>query len=438
MGHYLPSTEKERADMLKAIGLHSVRELYRDVPDSVYRQDPLNLPEEKSEMEVSKLLKQWGEENKHYRLILRGAGAYDHYIPSIVKYIPAKEEFLTAYTPYQAEISQGILQSIFEYQTMICELTGMEVSNASVYDGATAAAEGCAMCRSRKRSVTLVSAAAHPDVIATIRTYCYGVNAELKLIPEKDGVTDLAVLKEMLTPDVSGVYFAQPNFNGLFEDAEGIISAVHEAGAMVVMGCNPIALAIMKTPGELGADVAVGEGQPLGMPLSYGGPYLGFMATTKKNMRALPGRIVGETKDAQGRRAFVLSLQAREQHIRREKASSNICSNEALCALTAGLYLTTMGPDGLQEVADQCLSKAHYLAAGLSGIEGVSLPNPGPFFHEFVTASPKRDAVLAKLDEAGILGGLPLGENRILWCVTEKASKKDLDEVICLVKEVLA
>ena len=319
MGHYLPSTEQERAEMLKAVGLSSVRDLYRDVPGSVYREKPLDLPEGKSEMEVSQYLRQLGDSNKSYRLILRGAGAYDHYIPSIVKYIPAKEEFLTAYTPYQAEISQGILQSIFEYQTMICELTGMEVSNASVYDGATAAAEGCAMCRSRKRSVTLVSAAAHPDVIATIRTYCYGVNAEMKLIPEKDGVTDLAVLKEMLTPDVSGVYFAQPNFNGLFEDAEGIISAVHEAGAMVVMGCNPIALAIMKTPGELGADVAVGEGQPLGMPLSYGGPYLGFMATTKKNMRALPGRIVGETKDAQGRRAFVLSLQAREQHIRREK-----------------------------------------------------------------------------------------------------------------------
>ena len=438
MGHYLPSTEQERAEMLKAIGLTSVRDLYRDVPDSVYHQEPLNLPEGKSEMEVSSYLWQLGEENKNYRLILRGAGAYDHYIPSIVKYIPAKEEFLTAYTPYQAEISQGILQSIFEYQTMICELTGMDVSNASVYDGATAAAEGCTMCRSRKRSVTLVSAAAHPDVIATIRTYCYGVNAEMKLVPAKNGVTDLAALKEMLTPDVASVYFAQPNFNGLFEDAEGIIAAAHEAGAMVVMGCNPIALALMKTPGELGADVAVGEGQPLGMPLSFGGPYLGFMATTKKNMRSLPGRIVGETKDAQGNRAFVLSLQAREQHIRREKASSNICSNEALCALTAGLYLTTMGPDGLKEVAEQCLSKAHYLAKELSGISGITLPYPGEFFHEFVTVLPKRDAVLAKLDEAGILGGLPLEDDKILWCVTEKASKKDLDETVRLVKEVLA
>ncbi|MBO4872397.1 MAG: aminomethyl-transferring glycine dehydrogenase subunit GcvPA [Lachnospiraceae bacterium] len=438
MGHYLPSTEKERAEMLKAIGLNSVRELYRDVPDCVYREQPLNLPEGKSEMEISACLKQLGEMNKQYRLILCGAGAYDHYIPSIVKYIPAKEEFLTAYTPYQAEISQGILQSIFEYQTMICELTGMDVSNASVYDGATAAAEGCTMCRSKKRSVTLVSAAAHPDVIATIRTYCYGVNAEMKLVPAKDGATDLNALKEMLTQDVASVYFAQPNFFGLFEDAEGIIAAAHDAGAMVVMGCNPIALGLMKTPGELGADVAVGEGQPLGMPLSYGGPYLGFMATTKKNMRSLPGRIVGETKDAAGNRAFVLSLQAREQHIRREKASSNICSNEALCALTAGLYLTVMGPNGLQETAQQCLSKAHYLAEELEKTGGVKLPYTGEFFHEFVTVQPQRDEILKKLEEAGILGGLPLGEDRILWCVTEKASKKELDEVVRLVKEVLA
>ena len=418
--------------------LSSFRELYRDVPDSVYRKQPLDLPEGKSELEVSRDLRKLGDRNKQYRLILRGAGAYDHYISSIVKYIPAKEEFLTAYTPYQAEISQGILQSIFEYQTMICELTGMDVSNASVYDGATAAAEGCTMCRSKKRSVTLVSAAAHPDVIATIRTYCYGVNAEMKLVPAKDGVTDLDALQAMLTPDVASVYFAQPNFNGLFEEAEEIIAAAHGAGAMVVMGCNPIALALMKTPGELGADVAVGEGQPLGMPLSYGGPYLGFMATTKKNMRSLPGRIVGETKDAAGNRAFVLSLQAREQHIRREKASSNICSNEALCALTAGLYLTVMGPQGLQEVAGQCLAKAHYLAEELCRLEVVELAYPGGYFHEFVTRLPKRDEVLAALEAAGILGGLPLGEDRILWCVTEKASKKELDEVVRLVKEVLA
>ena len=297
-----------------------------------------------SELEVRRAVSAMAKENRVFSTVLRGAGAYDHYIPSIVKYIPAKEEFLTAYTPYQAEMSQGILQSIFEYQTMICELTGMDVSNASVYDGATAAAEAAAMCRDRKRTVTLVSAAAHPDTINTIRTYCYGAGCEMRLVPLREGKTDLAALKDMLAADVASFYVQQPNFYGLFEDAQALGQAVHEAGAMYVMGCNPIALAIAKTPAACGADVAVGEGQPLGMPLSYGGPYLGYMATTKKHMRKLPGRIVGETVDNRGERAFVLTLQAREQHIRREKASSNICSNQALCALTAGAYMAAMGP----------------------------------------------------------------------------------------------
>ena len=437
MGNFLPSTKEERQEMLESLGLKDFKEFFRDVPHEVYREEPLNLPEGKSEIEVSRYLRAMAEENKNYRLILRGAGAYDHYIPSIVKYIPAKEEFLTAYTPYQAEISQGILQSIFEYQTMICELTGMEVSNASVYDGATAAAEAAAMCRSRKRSTTLVSEAAHPDVIATIRTYLYGVGGEMKMIPVRDGKTDVEALKTLLTEETASVYFAQPNFYGQLEEAEALIQATHEAGAMAVMGCNPIALGLLKTPGELGADVAVGEGQPLGMPLAYGGPYLGFMATTKKNMRSLPGRIVGETKDANGERAFVLSLQAREQHIRREKASSNICSNEALCALTAGLYMASMGPEGLKEAAAQSAAKAHYLAAALSKLPGVKLAHSGEFFHEFVTEMPRPEAVLEKLEEAGILGGLPIKEG-LLWCVTEKAAKADLDEVAALVKEVLA
>ena len=232
---------------------------------------------------------------------------------------------------------------------MICELTGMDVSNASVYDGATAAAEAAAMCRDRKRRVTLISAAAHPDTINTVRTYCFGTNDELRVVPAKDGKTDLEALKQMLTDDVASVYIQQPNFNGLFEDAEAIGQAAHAAGAMFVMGCNPIALAIMKTPAECGADVAVGEAQPLGLPLGYGGPYLGFMATTTKHMRKLPGRIVGQTVDDKGQTAYVLALQAREQHIRREKASSNICSNEALCALTASVYMAAMGPDGMAE-----------------------------------------------------------------------------------------
>ena len=437
MGSYIPSTPAERQAMLEAIGLKDYRDLYRDVPQSMILDRPLDVPSGMSELEVSRTMTAMAEKNRVFSTVLRGAGAYDHYIPRIVKYIPAKEEFLTAYTPYQAEMSQGVLQSIFEYQTMICALTGMDVSNASVYDGATAAAEAAAMCRARKRTVTLISAAAHPDVINTVRTYCYGTGDELRVVPVKDGRTDLDALKELLTPDVASFYLQQPNFYGQLEDAEAIGQLVHEAGALYIMGCNPIALGILKTPRDCGADVAVGEGQPLGMPLSYGGPYLGYMATTKKYMRKLPGRIVGETVDSKGERAYVLSLQAREQHIRREKASSNICSNQALCALTAGVYLSAMGPQGMAEAARQSMSKAHYLADALCQLSGVSLKYQGPFFHEFVTVLPQADAVLAALEEAGILGGLPV-EGGVLWCATEKVSKAELDRAAAIVKEVLA
>ncbi len=437
MGSYVPSTKEQRREMLEAVGLKDFKELYRDVPQDMILDRPLNIPEGMSELEVSRAVRAMAGKNKVFGTVLRGAGAYDHYIPSIVKYIPTKEEFLTAYTPYQAEMSQGVLQSIFEYQTMICELTGMDVSNASVYDGATAAAEAAAMFRDRKRTVTLISAAAHPDTINTVRTYCYGSNSELKLIPVKDGKTDLDALRSLLDDTVASVYVQQPNFFGLFEDAEQIGKIAHEAGAMFVMGCNPIALAIMKTPAECGADVAVGEGQPLGMPLGYGGPYLGFMASTQKQMRKLPGRIVGETVDSKGERAYVLSLQAREQHIRREKASSNICSNEALCALTAGLYMAAMGPEGMREAARQCMAKAHYLAAELCKIPGVSLKYSGEFFHEFVTEMPKADEALAALENAGILGGLPV-EGGVLWCATEKVGKAELDRAVAIVKEVCA
>ena len=437
MGSYVPSTLEERKQMLEAIGLSDYRDLYRDVPQQMYLENGLNLPAGMSELEVRRAVSAMAGKNTLFSTVLRGAGAYDHVIPSIVSYIPAKEEFLTAYTPYQAEMSQGVLQSIFEYQTMMCELTGMDVSNASVYDGATAAAEAAAMCRDRKRTVTLISAAAHPDTIQTVRTYCFGTNHELRIVPCKDGKTDMDALKEMLTPDVASVYIQQPNFFGLFEDAEAIGEAVHAAGAMYIMGCNPIALGIMKTPRACGADIAVGEAQPLGMPLSYGGPYLGYMTTTSKHMRKLPGRICGETVDAKGDRAFVLSLQAREQHIRREKASSNICSNQALCALTAGLYLSVMGPKGLAEAAKQSMSKAHYLATELCKLPGVSMKFNGAFFHEFVTVMPKAEEVLAALQAKGVLGGLIVGGG-VLWCATEKVSKAQLDEAVSIVKEVLA
>ena len=438
MGSYVPSTGTQREEMLRAVGVTGTRELFRDVPEQMLLHEPLKIPHGMSELDVSRAMSAMAEKNRVYATVLRGAGSYDHYIPSIVKYIPAKEEFLTAYTPYQAEMSQGLLQSIFEYQTMICELTGMDVSNASVYDGATAAAEAAAMCRDRRRRVTLISGAAHPDTINTVRTYCYGTGDELCVVPVKDGKTDPEALKKMLTAEVASFYVQQPNFFGQFEDAEALGQAVHEAGAQYIMGCNPIALAIMKTPRACGADIAVGEGQPLGLPMGCGGPYLGYMAATEKMMRKLPGRIVGETTDHDGRRAYVLSLQAREQHIRREKASSNICSNEALCALTAGLYMATMGPDGMADVARQSMAKAHYLAKELCAVPGVELAYTGEYFHEFVTRMPRYGEVLKALAEADILGGLPVGEDLVLWCATEKVARADLDKTVAIVKEVLA
>ncbi len=436
MGNYLPSTREQRREMLDFLGLASLEELYASVPESI-RLDRLELPSGMSELELCRRVQQLAARNHPFGAIFRGAGAYDHYIPSIVKRVTAKEEFVTAYTPYQAEISQGILQSIFEYQTMICELTGMDAANASVYDGASAAAEACAMCRDRKRRRILISGAAHPDVLRTVQTYCWGGDAEVLVLPVKDGMTDLSALKAELRDTDAAVYLQQPNFYGVIEDADAVAEAAHQVGAKLIMGIHPIAAALLRTPGECGADIAVGEGQPLGMPLSFGGPYLGFMAATAELTRKLPGRIVGETTDNQGRRCFVLTLQAREQHIRREKASSNICSNQALCAMTAAVYMAAMGPRGMAEAARLCYDKAHYLAQGLNEIPGFGLMHPqAPFFNEFLTACPAEpERILAALEEKDILGGLPV-EGGILWCATEKNTREQMDLLIETVREV--
>lgn len=436
MGSYLPSTAGQKRKMLEAVGVSQIEALYDNVPASI-RLDGLDLAPGRSEMEVSAQMCALADKNHVFHTIFRGAGAYDHYIPAIVERVCNKEEFLTAYTPYQAEISQGILQSIFEYQTMICELTGMDASNASVYDGASAAAEAVAMCRDRKRKRALVSAAAHPAVIQTIQTYCAGADAEVALIPTKDGRTDLDALRAMLCDTDACVYLQQPNFYGNLEDAEATGAAAHEAGAKFILGIHPIAAAILKSPRECGADIAVGEGQPLGMPLAFGGPYLGFMACTQALFRKLPGRIVGETVDAAGERCFVLTLQAREQHIRREKASSNICSNQALCAMRAAVYLAAMGPQGLQKAAQLSYAKAHYLAEELEKF-GFPRRYPGAFFQEFVTETPlPAEQILAKLEAHDILGGYPV-EGGILWCTTEKNTKAQIDALIGLLKEVCA
>lgn len=437
MGNYLSITEEQKEEMLGAIGISSLGEMYADAPSDLIRKDGLNMPDGMSELETLRTMEALASKNRVFPTIFRGAGTYRHYIPAIVSSVVSKETFVTAYTPYQSEISQGILQSIFEYQTMICLLTGMDVSNASVYDGATAAAEAATMCRERKRTKTLVSATANPEVVRVIETYCRAANAEILIIPEKEGLTDLNSLRCMLDETVSSVYLAQPNFYGLIEDAAAIGQTVHDAGAKFIMGVNPIAAALLKTPAECGADVAVGEGQPLGMPLSFGGPYLGFMAATSAMMRRLPGRIVGETTDADGNRAFVLTLQAREQHIRREKASSNICSNEALCATAAAVYMAAMGSDGIKEAASQSMSKAHYMEAQISSVSGFKLRYKGEFFHEFVSECPvDTGKLMSILEEKGILGGLPLEDGSILWCATEMNTKSEIDSLVNILREV--
>ncbi|MBQ6239507.1 MAG: aminomethyl-transferring glycine dehydrogenase subunit GcvPA [Firmicutes bacterium] len=435
MGNFIPSTESQREEMLARVSVSSYEGLYEAVPEEILlKREDLRVPDGISEMETTARMEEIAAKNTVFRTILRGAGSYDHYIPAIVRRVTSKEQFLTAYTPYQAEISQGVLQSIFEYQTEICALTGMDVANASVYDGATAIAEAAAMCRDRHHNRTIAAATLRPDNMETLETYLWGAGAPLDVIPEKDGRIDVRALAGMLDKTVGAVIFEQPNRWGLLEDAEAIIEIAHQAGVKVVMSVNPISMGLLKTPGELGADIAVGEGQPLGMPMGFGGPYLGFMAAKQQMFRKLPGRIVGETTDAQGRRCYVLTLQAREQHIRREKASSNICSNEALCAMTAAAYLAAVGPEGIRQAATLCLNKAHYLAAELAKI-GYTPVYEGPFFHEFLTTCPKdADEVLAKLAGHGILGGLPT-ERGILWCCTEKVTKAQIDETVRILRE---
>ena len=441
MGSYVPTTAAEWEEMLAAIGVDSPRRLCRASScrkcSKALRSGGLNIPEGLSELEVREAVTAMAEKNKVFKTVLRGASAYRHFIPSVVKSSP-RRNFVCYTPPYQAEISQGVLQGTFEFQTMICELTGMDVSNASHYDGATAAAETIPMCKDRKRTKAYVSACAHPQVIEVMKTYCFASNTELFVVPAKDGRTDLDALKEALGDDAACFYLQQPNYFGQIEDAKAAGEIVHAAGAKFVMGVNPIACAILPTPRAMGADVAVGDGQPLGLDTAFGGPFLGFMATTSAMTRKLPGRIVGQTKDVDGEVGYVLTLSAREQHIRREKASSNICSNQALCAFAAGVYMAAMGEKGMKQCARLCTSKAHYFASELEKI-GCTLKYKGEFFHEFLTEveCPNcRKKILDALEAEGILGGAEV-EGGILWCVTELVSKSQLDKAVAIVKEVL-
>lgn len=435
MAGYVPSTKDERKLMLQELGLNDYRDLYKDVPEKVFLDKVQGVADGISEMQTENHMRQMADKNTVFPVVLRGAGIYDHYIPSIVDTVGSNEKLVTAYTPYQAEISQGVLQSIFEYQTMICELTGMDVSNASTYDGASAAAEGVMMCLKRKKNTIYLADNANPETIETIKTYAFGRNIKIEMLKSENGIVNAASIESALNDSAACLMIQQPNYYGLIEDIEAIAEKVHASGAKLLVAGYPVAFGMLESPGALGADIVTGDGQPFGMPMSFGGPTIGFMACKSDLTRQLPGRIVGETKDAQGRRAYVLTLQAREQHIRREKASSNICSNQALCALRLGVYLSVMGKKGVAQVADLCYDKAHYFAKKLCEIEGIKLVHDAEFFNEFLTTLPidtKRiEEALAKV---GILSGLPT-EKGMLWSVTEKVSKESLDLAINTIKE---
>ncbi len=435
MAQYVPNTKSEQLKMLQEIG-KTWDDLVAPIPNNVRLNRELDLPPGLSEFEVLAKMSGYAKENKVFPTVLRGAGAYRHLIPSVVKHLSSREEFVTAYTPYQAEFSQGILQSIFEYQTMICQLTGMDASNASVYDGASAVAEAVNMTVDRKRRKALLSANLDPQSIMTVKTYTQHLPIDVEIIPSKNGRLDLEWLKNNLSEDLACVVIQHPNYYGILEDTQAISDVTHSAKAKLIVSVNPISLALFKEPRAYGADIAVGEAQPLGLNIAFGGPYLGFMATTNEMVRKLPGRIVGQTLDLDGKRAFVLTLQAREQHIRREKASSSLCSNQAHCALTAAMYLTSMGPQGLKEVASQCYHKAHFLQKQLSAL-GFKLKYDQPFFHEFVTTTPvSTERIVQHLEQHDILAGLPLGDHTMLWCVTEAVSDKEIHTVLRLLEEV--
>lgn len=448
---YIPISPNERDAMLKTIGVESLDALFEAVPEK-YRFPKLNLPPALTEMEAATLLAEIAASNENVRgdlISFLGAGMYNHYIPAVVDHILRRGEFYTAYTPYQPEISQGTLQAIFEYQSLMTALTGMELSNASHYDGATAAAEAVNMAfaifRGKRRKV-VISPTVHPQYRAVIRTYTQGMELDLA---GDDPSADLQAGPEALAPLIDAntalVIVQYPDFFGRIFDYTRLIEAAHAQGALVCVVANPIALALLKTPGAMGADIVVGEGQPLGIPMWYGGPSLGFFTTRKQYVHKMAGRLVGETVDSRGQRGYVLTLTAREQHIKREKATSNICTNQGLLALASAVYLAVVGRNGLKQVANLCYQKAHYAASELSKIPGVGLCFSQPFFHEFAVCFPKPVTEINEhLLEHGILGGYDLGQDyptlqdHALIAVTEMNTREEIDMLVEVVKEVVA
>lgn len=438
---YIPHTEEDIQNMLNTLGMKDLEDLFTDVPKDVRLQRELDLEEPKSEIEIRKHMQELVKQNKSAEELVcfLGAGAYDHYIPSVIKHITSRSEFYTAYTPYQAEASQGTLQAIFEFQTMIANLTGMDIANASMYDGATATAEAAYMAAAQtRRKQVVVSETVHPATRKVLETYGRFNGIQVITVPSKEGVTDLEKMSELVTKQTAGVIIQNPNFFGIIEEVEEAEKIAHRDKGLLIMNVDPISLGLLKSPGEIGADIVIGEGQSLGNPMNYGGPHLGFMAATTKLMRKMPGRIVGQTTDADGHTGYVLTLQTREQHIRREKATSNICSNQALNALAALTYMSLMGKKGLRQVAEQSFKQAHYALEKIEKETGFKRTFDKPFFKEFMVTAPKEvKEVNEELMKQGILGGFSVEKHYsdikkgMLLCVTEKRS---LDEIHQLVK----
>ena len=432
----MPHTEADIRVMLDKIGVEKIDDLYADVPQEVIFRQDYDIPSAMSEIELRRHFEALGAKNRELT-VFAGGGVYDHYSPSTVAHLLGRSEFYTAYTPYQPEISQGTLTYIFEYQSIISELTGMEATNASMYDGATATAEAMFMmvASARKKNRVLLSGTLHDHVIRVVETYAKFHGVEVTVVPEKDGVSDFeAVRAEMEKGDVAGVIVPTPNKYGIVEDFTGWADAIHAAKGYLAINADPSALAVLRTPAEWGADVACGDGQTLGMPMSFGGPYLGFISCGKGMLRKMPGRVVGATKDADGKRAYVLTLQAREQHIRREKATSNICSNQSLMALYATIYVALMGKEGMVELNRLACDGAHYLYNRLVESGKFEAAFPGkPFLKEFVVkTSMDVKALNERLLKEGIMGGLDLGNGMIEFAVTEKRTKEEIDQLITL------
>jgi len=444
---YLPHTDEDIKAMLEVIGVAGIDQLFADVPRELIQREPLQIPAGLPEHEVYRRMEVLAEGNRVQNVSFLGCGSYDHVIPAVVSHILSRSEFSTSYTPYQAEMSQGFLQAVFEFQTMICELTGLEVANASLYDGHTAAGEAAVLALNsvRRSDTILYSSTLHPFTRQVLQTHFSNLPVHLEEIPSKQGTTDLVDLVAKLRPGVAGVILQSPNYLGYVEDLSGLAQDLHDNGSLLILSANPLSLGVLKPAGEWGADIAIGDTQSLGIPSYFGGPSAGYITATEKLLRKMPGRIAGQSLDQEGRRAFLLTLQAREQHIKRERATSNICSNQALAALATAVYLATLGRQGIREVAEQNTRKAHYLYGRLVKETAAEVLFDRPFFNEFPIVLPKKAAeVLPRMEERGFYAGVDLNrldpsipEGTLAIAVTEKRTREEMDGFVEALKEVL-